>query len=136
MTMTPQERNQYVSYRIKSAYTTFAAAKVLAENGFWNSAVNRLYYAAFYAVNALLVENELYSGSHTGARTQFSHHFIKTGKLDSKYGKLLAELYDWRQKGDYDNLFDYDKESVEPIFETVYYMIKEIHLYINKSHSQ
>ena len=55
--MTNEERIEYVKYRIESAYKTYDAAKVLAENGFWNSAVNRLYYATFYAVNALLVLN-------------------------------------------------------------------------------
>jgi len=52
--MTNEERREYVKYRIESARKTFEAAKVLSENGFWNSAVNRLYYAVFYAVNALL----------------------------------------------------------------------------------
>jgi uncharacterized protein (UPF0332 family) len=56
--MTNEERNEYVKYRIESAHKTFQAAQVLADNGFWNSAVNRLYYALFYAVNALLVLNE------------------------------------------------------------------------------
>jgi uncharacterized protein (UPF0332 family) len=80
--MSSEERLEYVSCRIKSAYKTYEAAKVLAETGFWNSAVNRLYYAVFYAVNALLVKNEIFTGSHTGMRSQFSLHFIKTGKLD------------------------------------------------------
>jgi len=31
--MTNEERNEYVKYRIESAYKTFDAAKVLAENG-------------------------------------------------------------------------------------------------------
>ncbi|HCE57542.1 MAG TPA: hypothetical protein DER09_06945 [Prolixibacteraceae bacterium] len=132
MTMTQEERNEYVSYRLKSAFTTFDAAKVLAENGFWNSAVNRLYYAVFYAVNALLVNNGIYSSSHSGIRSQFSMHFIKSGKLDLKYGKLLSELYDWRQKGDYDNIFDYDRLSVEPLFEVVEEMIKAIQVMIDK----
>ena len=57
--MTNEERREYVKYRIESARKTFEAAKVLSENGFWNSAVNRLYYAVFYAVNALLVLNEI-----------------------------------------------------------------------------
>ncbi len=52
--MTFEERVEYVKYRIESANKTFEAAKVLAENEFWNSAVNRLYYSIFYAVNALL----------------------------------------------------------------------------------
>jgi len=43
--MTFEERKEYVKYRIESAHKTFEAAKVLAENGFWNSAVNRLYYS-------------------------------------------------------------------------------------------
>jgi uncharacterized protein len=131
MTMSSEERKEYISYRIKSAYKTFEAANVLAETGFWNSAVNRLYYAVFYAVNALLVKNEIFTGSHTGMRTQFSLHFIKTGKLDKKYGNLLSELYDWRQKGDYDNIFDYDEASVKPLFGLVQEMIKIIELEIN-----
>jgi uncharacterized protein (UPF0332 family) len=111
---------------MKSSFTTYDAAKILAENGFWNSAVNRLYYSVFYSVNALLVKNEIYSRSHSGMRTQFSLHFIKTGKLDKKFGVLLAELYDWRQKGDYDNIFDYDAKSVLPLYETVLEMINQI----------
>jgi uncharacterized protein (UPF0332 family) len=115
--MTEEEKLAYVNYRIKSAFKTFDAARVLADNGFWNSAVNRLYYSVFYAVNALLIHNEIHASSHSGMRSQFSLHFIKTGKLDKKYGMLLAELYDWRQKGDYDNIFDYDSESVKPMFD-------------------
>jgi uncharacterized protein (UPF0332 family) len=53
-------------------------------------------------------------------------HFIKTGKLDKKFGRLLAELYDWRQKGDYENIFDYDSDSVLPLFPPVIEMIDHI----------
>jgi len=124
--MTPEERKEYVKYRIETAYKTVEAAKVLAEKGFWNSAVNRLYYAIFYAVNALLVVNDISTKSHSATKSKFSLHFIKTGKFDKKYGKLLSELYDWRQKGDYENIFDYDSESVRPLFKPVTEMIKLI----------
>jgi len=59
--MTREERFEYAKLRIKSADKTFQAAEILAQNGFWNSAVNRLYYSVFYAVNALLVCNEVYT---------------------------------------------------------------------------
>jgi len=59
--MNIDDRSEYVKYRIKSAFNSFDAAKLLADNGFWNSSVNRLYYSVFYAVNALLVHNEIYS---------------------------------------------------------------------------
>lgn len=124
--MNKDDRFEYVKYRIKSSFNSFEAAKLLADNGFWNSSVNRLYYSVFYAVNALLVQNEIYTNSHSGTRSQFSLYFIKSGKMDKKYGKLLAELYDWRQKGDYENIFDYDAESVKPLYELVLEMIMEI----------
>ena len=131
--MTFEERVEYVKYRIESANKTFEAAKVLAENEFWNSAVNRLYYSIFYAVNALLVMNEIQTKSHAATKSQFSMYFVKTGKFDKKYGKLLSELFDWRQKGDYENIFDYNKDSVQPLFRPVNEMIKLIEEEINKA---
>ncbi|MCF6353013.1 MAG: HEPN domain-containing protein [Cyclobacteriaceae bacterium] len=124
--MTSEERAEYVKYRIESAYKTYEAAKVLADSGFWNSSVNRLYYAIFYAVNALLVNNGVQTKSHSATKSQFSKYFVKTGEFDKKYGKLLSELFDWRQKGDYDNIFDYDNNSVDPLFDPVKEMIELI----------
>jgi len=129
--MNLDDRNEYVKYRIESAKKTFEAAKVLAENKFWNSAVNRLYYSVFYAVNALLVMNEIQTKSHSATKSQFSLNFVKTGKFDKKYGKLLSELFDWRQKGDYENIFDFDNDSVQPLFEPVNEMIRLIEKEIN-----
>ena len=60
-------------------------------------------------------------------------HFIKTGVFDKKYGQLLSELFDWRQKGDYENIFDYDKESVQPLFIPVEEMLNVIKAEIQKS---
>jgi hypothetical protein len=34
--------------------------------------------------------------------------------------------YDWRQKGDYENSFEFDAESVMPLFDWVLEMIEEI----------
>lgn len=131
--MNLDERTEYVKYRIETAYKTLEAAKVLANNGFWNSSVNRLYYALFYAVNALLVLNEIPTKSHSATKSQFSMHFIKTGRLDKKYGRLLSQLFDWRQKGDYENIFDYEKEVVEPLFDPVKEMIEKIEKEINNA---
>ena len=65
-------------------------------------------------------------------RNQFSKVFIKTGKLDKKYGTLLTQLYDWRQKGDYENLYDFTEETVNQLFEPVKEMIETIEVEINK----
>ena len=130
--MTREERAAYAKLRIESANNTFQAARILAQNGFWNSAVNRLYYSVFYAVNALLVCEEVYTQTHSGMRNQFSKVFIKTGKLDRKYGNLLTQLYDWRQKGDYENLYDFNADMVNQLFEPVKEMLETLDFEINK----
>jgi uncharacterized protein (UPF0332 family) len=84
-------------------------------------------------VNALLVLNEIPTKSHSATKSQFSMHFIKTGRLDKKYGRLLSQLLDWRQKGDYENVFDYDQEGVEPLFIPVKEMIEVIEKEINNA---
>lgn len=121
--MKEENRHEYVTYRLESARKTYEAAQVLADSGYWNSAVNRLYYALFYAVNALLVKHGIEVKSHSSTRVKFSQYFVKTGKFDKKYGKLLSELFDWRQKGDYDNFFDHDEQAVKSLFNPVAEMI-------------
>ena len=77
--------------------------------------------------------NEIQTKSHSATKSQFSLNFVKTGKFDKKYGKLLSELFDWRQKGDYENIFDYDKDSVQPLFKPVHEMIELIEKEINNA---
>ncbi len=69
--MISEERLEYVNYRINSAFNNYNAAKVLADNGFWNSEVNRLYYSVYYSLNALLVHNDIYAHSHSGIVRSF-----------------------------------------------------------------
>lgn len=49
--------SDYSDYRIKRAIETISEVEKHIENGFWNTSVNRMYYACFYAVGALLVKN-------------------------------------------------------------------------------
>lgn len=121
--MKAEEKQEYINYRLETARKTFEAAKVLAEEGFWNSAVNRLYYSLFYSVNALLYLSDIQPKKHSSVKSQFTLHFVKTGKFDKKFGQLLSELFDWRQKGDYDNIFDFDQDSVMPLFQPVEEML-------------
>ena len=112
-------KNDLINYRIARAKDTYDDALILSEREKWNSTINRLYYATYYAVMALLLDSDLKPATHNGAKSNFSEHFIKTGKIDSKYGKMYSQLFTWRQKGDYDDLFDFDKNKVMPYFEPV-----------------
>ncbi len=125
-------KNDLINYRIERAIDTLDDASILAEREKWNSTINRLYYAAYYAVMALLLDSELKPTTHNGAKSQFSEHFIKTGKIDSKYGKMYSQLFTWRQKGDYDDLFDFNEDKVMPYFEPVNDFISLIEYMVKK----
>jgi len=62
-----------VLYRMARARETLEDARILAEKGRWNACVNRLYYACFYAVSALLVRDGLSSSKHAGVRSEERH---------------------------------------------------------------
>jgi hypothetical protein len=70
--------------------------------------------------------------THDGARTKFSNEFIKSGNLDINYGKLFSKLFDYRQKGDYGDLFDFDEELVLPLVDQVRDFILAIEKLIGK----
>ena len=130
--MTISNQDKYIRYRFRRAKESFDDALIMIENKKWNSAVNRLYYSCFYAVIALLLKSDLSTRTHDGARTKFGNEFIKTGVIDKKYGKLYSKLFDYRQKGDYGDLFDFDGEIVLPLVDKVKEFIEEINKHINK----
>ncbi|MDO4933332.1 MAG: HEPN domain-containing protein, partial [Prevotella sp.] len=53
--LTPEQRADLVAYRIERARQTMDEAHYLYGGGYYNTAVNRLYYACFYAAIGLLV---------------------------------------------------------------------------------
>ena len=124
--MTSSVKQDYIDYRIQSAKETLKAAKLLAENSHWNSVINRLYYTCFYAISALLYKYDINANSHAGLKHQFTLHFIKTGLVDKELGRVFVQLFDWRQKGDYGDFYDFDKEKTMPLFNPVETLLDKV----------
>ncbi len=103
-------------YRIQRSKETLLEAQMLIHNGFFNAAVNRLYYACYYAVNALLVSQRIAAQTHAGVKQMFGLHFIVTGKLPTNLGRFYNQLFNDRLTGDYDDFITYDKEMLAEIF--------------------
>ena len=95
-------KTDLIRYRLSRSKDTFIDARILADKERWNSAINRLYYAAYYAVIALLLKYNLKPTTHNGAKTVFSEHFIKKNYTKGIW-QLYSQLFTWRQKGDYDD---------------------------------
>ena len=124
--MNTYKPEDYIKYRITKANETIAEEEILIANKYWNTAVNRMYYACFYAVSALLVKHGVETSSHSGCRQKFGQLFVHTGKIKKELGKHYSELFEKRQKGDYDDFFDLDEEVVLRLFDPSKNLIKEI----------
>ncbi len=64
-------KNDLINYRIARAKDTYDDALILAEKKKWNSTINRLYYAAYYAVMALLLDSDLKPTTHKRDKIKF-----------------------------------------------------------------
>ena len=56
--MNSLDKDEIVNYRIRKARETFNEVQLHIDNKLWNTAVNRLYYACYYAVIALLIHKD------------------------------------------------------------------------------
>ena len=77
------------------------SAKILEEDGDYDSAASRLYYAMFFVAEALLATRELSFSSHRAVISAYGQHFAKTKELDPKYHQALLAAFSQRQLGDY-----------------------------------
>ena len=116
----------YIRYRLEKAQEVYEAACILCNAGQWNSAVNRLYYACFYSASALLLDRHINAKSHSGIIGQFSEHIVRPGILSKEEFRVYAKLLNWRSKGDYNDLYDFCQEDVEPMVPRVKQFIDKI----------
>jgi uncharacterized protein (UPF0332 family) len=119
-------KKENIQYRIKRARETYKDAIYLFEIDSINSSVNRLYYAAFYATIALLLNSGIQIKSHNGVKQKLGEEFVLKGIISKEFAKTYGILSDYRHKGDYDDLFDFDKEVVEQLMKSVKEYINRI----------
>jgi uncharacterized protein (UPF0332 family) len=129
--MNEENRKLIVYHRIENAHNTLKEVSVLMNNELWNTAVNRLYYACYYAVTALLIANNIDAHTHAGVRQMLALHFVKTGIITKMHYNTYGDLFEKRQSGDYEDFVFMTKEIVEDIFPKVVDFINVIIQQIN-----
>jgi len=71
-------------------------------DGFYASAINRAYYAIFYAANALLTTKGLSRSKHSAVIATFRQHFIKPGLIEDEYSDTYGRVMANRHVSDYE----------------------------------
>jgi uncharacterized protein (UPF0332 family) len=80
------------------------------------SVINRIYYAMFYAILALLIYEPFGSSKHTAVLSYFNLNFVKKGLMPIELGRAVNKAFDLRQRADYRELPNITQAQVEPYF--------------------
>jgi uncharacterized protein (UPF0332 family) len=123
--------SEQVAYRIERAKETYRDAVLLLEKGSLNSCINRLYYSVFYASIALLLTRGLEVKSHNGVKRKIGNLVVE-GIIKKENAKIFGVLSDFRNKGDYDDLFDFSRETVEKLMNPAFAYIEDIEIILKK----
>lgn len=115
MSLSDEERKIVIGLETEKARKTFAEIEILRQAGLWDNIANRMYYAAFHAVSALLISNGHIVGTHQGAVIMLHQHYIKTGILEKKYGTLYSRLQTMREQSDYNCTYNATEEEITPL---------------------
>lgn len=117
MSLNDEERRIMVEHESRKARQTFAQAETLSREGYWDGVANRLYYASFHAVNALLIHDGRGVRTHHGASSLFRQLYVKTGILPVEVSEHYSILQTMRDKSDYNCSFDATEQLVQPLIE-------------------
>lgn len=110
-----ENREALAAYRYQRAQETLAEVPFLKQQGYYNTAVNRLYYACYYAAIALLIKQGLTPGTHAGVKQMLGLHFVATGRLSREIGRIFSLLFERRHSSDYDDFAYSTEEEIDEL---------------------
>lgn len=132
MSLSNEERTTLVALELKKARETYEDFNILIGANRLNGAANRMYYAVFHAVCALLIHDGHQVNTHKGSHALFSLHYIKTGILPKEYGLLYNQLQTMREESDYNCAYDVDIDELQQRLEPAKSFIDDIEKLIKK----
>ena len=125
--MTQDEaRRSVVHYWMRKADDALASARSEFSAGRIDFAVNRSYYACFYAASAYLLILGKRFVKHSGVRGAIHQELVKSGALDAKWGRAFDHLFESRQASDYLELYEHEKAQVTELLEQAEGFVGEI----------
>lgn len=128
------DKETLLAYRLREAEETLADARTLLDaGGSTRTVINRSYYATFYGVLALFIQEgtELRTSKHAGVIGLFDKEFIHPGKLPVEYSRMLHRLFDARQESDYKEFVNVPQEEARRFLEMAEVFVEQITRYVS-----
>ena len=132
MTIDSSQKTIAVRLLLEKSNKNMEQAVRTADMGYWDLVANRLYYAVFHAVNAMLLIDGIKTGTHKGTSIQFGKSYVLTGVFSRKDGILYGQLQTMRERADYQNVFTLDEEDGRKLIDSAEELRKRISDHITR----
>lgn len=127
------ERQKNLSnYRIAEAEDSLKVAAHCLKEGLYKDSINRSYYAAFYAVKAILALSTVDFKRHKDVMGYFNKEYVAKEIFPREIGRKLGTLQRVCEKSDYDDFYIASREKAEEQFQTAELVIGEVKKYLDK----
>ncbi len=117
-------------YRMEQARESLCASKMMLENDMIKDAINRSYYAAFYALKAVLAIEGKDFKRHKDVVAYFNKTYVANDKFPRELGRMIAKLQQLREKSEYDDFFIVSIEKAEQQVTSAENVIMEMERYL------
>jgi uncharacterized protein (UPF0332 family) len=129
--MSSENIRMLVRFRPDQADAAVRAAQVLLDQDLFRDAVNRSYYAMFYAVLALLVTKQIGTSKHQGAISVFDREFVRTGVFNRELSYWLHEAFEMRLNADSAEMVEVPEEDARRILSNTETFIVQVKNYLS-----
>lgn len=115
-----------INYRRQRAFETLDEINKLLNAKMLFLAMNRVYYAGFYIVNALALLDNFSSSKHHQLIGYFNKNYIHSGKIKTDIGEILNIAYKKRTSVDYHDFVTVTKEEIIGYYNKMKDFVKEV----------
>lgn len=119
-------------YRMQNALETLDTAKLCLDNKKYKDTINRCYYAAFYAIKAVLALEEKDFKRHKDAVAYFNQNYVAAGIFKREIGKFLGRLKRKRESSDYDDFFIASHDEALEQYEAAEMIVSDVQGYLEE----
>ena len=126
MSLTDEERDAIVTYRVERAQVSMNDVKDLVSMHKWSLVANRLYYTLYYVSSALLLKDGHATRTHKGMMTLINQFYVRTGVLSTEDSRLIKRMFDLRQESDYDDFIYVTEQEIMPFVPQVEALLNKV----------
>lgn len=127
------EPTDYTAAFVAKAHEALDTARLNSDNDHQTAAINRAYYAAFYAACAALYGSGEAPRSHKGVRTRFYERYVRSGRLDPATASILSVAEEARRNADYDAFSVFDRNAALDLITDVERFVEAVETLLRRS---